>query len=282
MSCRYMHPIRVWRHCDASPSSFLWREQRYRIVAVYGKWHLMDRWWERGNPWAPKPFSDRRYWALNVSRSFSATSTTTRRRTSGCWTTYWTDTRALRDMMHPQGTQGCQSSLLGGAHARGTWHSPCTHTQDRQERDAGPGTDPSIPASQHRNTAQISSLYGLLRCADREPRESVQSMSKGLSMTMPAAASPPRLLVVEDDRDQRAFFQDVLQDMGYHCLAASSLDQALRIIHQQPIDLIISDLFSSTPRNAVASLRPLLALAQPVPVIASTAWPVTDTQVHEQ
>jgi hypothetical protein len=64
MSRFYGLPIRVKRKPDGSPKSFLWRGQRYRIVAVYNTWHLMDRWWERGNPWAARGESDRRYWRV--------------------------------------------------------------------------------------------------------------------------------------------------------------------------------------------------------------------------
>jgi Family of unknown function (DUF6504) len=64
MSRFYGLPIRVRRRPDGSPKSFLWREQRYRIVAVYNTWHLMDRWWERGNPWAAKGESNRYYWRV--------------------------------------------------------------------------------------------------------------------------------------------------------------------------------------------------------------------------
>ena len=60
----YLLPVRVWRHHDGSPSSFLWRGQRYHIVEVYGRWHLMDRWWEAGNPYAGKGASDRHYWRV--------------------------------------------------------------------------------------------------------------------------------------------------------------------------------------------------------------------------
>jgi hypothetical protein len=64
MSRFYGLPIRVKRKPDGKPHSFLWHGQQYRIVEVYGTWHLMDRWWERGNPYAAKGPSDRCYYRV--------------------------------------------------------------------------------------------------------------------------------------------------------------------------------------------------------------------------
>jgi CheY-like chemotaxis protein len=100
-------------------------------------------------------------------------------------------------------------------------------------------------------------------------------------MVVPAVL-PPQILVVEDDIAHRELFQDVLAELGYRCLTASSLDRALCLVHQQPVDLIVSDCFSSTFQQALASLRPLRELAYPVPLVVCTAWPVTDTDVREQ
>ena len=64
MSRRYMLPVRVACHRNRSPSSFLWRGQRYRIVEVYSRWHLRDRWWETANPYGGKGAADRWYWRV--------------------------------------------------------------------------------------------------------------------------------------------------------------------------------------------------------------------------
>jgi CheY-like chemotaxis protein len=89
-------------------------------------------------------------------------------------------------------------------------------------------------------------------------------------------------LIVEDDQAQRELLQTLLEELGYCCLTASSLDQALRMVNHLPVDLIVSDCFSSTFQEALPSLRELHELAYPTPMIVCTAWPITDTEVAEQ
>lgn len=96
-----------------------------------------------------------------------------------------------------------------------------------------------------------------------------------------ATLPSPQLLVAEDDLAQRALLQDVLAELGYRCLTAFSLEQALHMVHLLPVDLIVSDCFSSTFQEALPSLRPLRELAQPIPIIVCTAWPLTDSEVQE-
>jgi hypothetical protein len=43
------------------------RGQRYHIVEFYNHWHLMDRWCERGNRWAARGESDRRYYRVECT-----------------------------------------------------------------------------------------------------------------------------------------------------------------------------------------------------------------------
>jgi CheY-like chemotaxis protein len=94
--------------------------------------------------------------------------------------------------------------------------------------------------------------------------------------------SPPHLLVVEDDPDLQRVLQNALEAMGYPTTGASSLDQALRLIQQQPVELIVTDTFSRTPQDALASLRPLRQLSHPIPIVVCTGWPVSDSVVKER
>ena len=96
-----------------------------------------------------------------------------------------------------------------------------------------------------------------------------------------SAAAPisPRLLVVEADPTLRLLLQAALAEMGYASTLASSLEQALRLLHQQPFVLVMTDTFSHTSQKALTSLRPLLALSHPLPVILCTAWPLAETEV---
>jgi CheY-like chemotaxis protein len=92
----------------------------------------------------------------------------------------------------------------------------------------------------------------------------------------------PHLLVVEADQSLQLVFQLVLAEMGYISTLASSPDQALRLLDQRPFDLIVTDTFSYTGQEALAPLRPLLALSQPLPVILCTAWPLTEAVVKQE
>ena len=57
-----------------------------------------------------------------------------------------------------------------------------------------------------------------------------------------SAASPKRLLLVEDHDATRAALQKLLQRRGYHVAAVGSLAQARAVVGQQKIDLVLSDL----------------------------------------
>ena len=100
-------------------------------------------------------------------------------------------------------------------------------------------------------------------------------------MSEPSPASP-QLLVVEADQALGPMFQQALAEMGYASTLGASLQDALGLIHQQPFDLILTDTFSSSGGEALASLRPLLALSYGVPVILCTAWSLTESEVKQE
>lgn len=100
-------------------------------------------------------------------------------------------------------------------------------------------------------------------------------------MAAPAPVSP-QLLVAEADPVLRLILQQALAEMGYTSTLASSLDQALRLLNQQPFDLMVTDTFFRSSQEALAPLRPLLALSHPLPVILCTAWPLTESVVRHE
>lgn len=95
---------------------------------------------------------------------------------------------------------------------------------------------------------------------------------------MALSHSLPQLLVVEDDLALQAILQQVLVEQGYAVVAASSLEQALRLVHRQPFDLILTELFTLTDEETLASLLPL-TLGIPIVVVAS--W-LTARDVEQQ
>jgi CheY-like chemotaxis protein len=90
------------------------------------------------------------------------------------------------------------------------------------------------------------------------------------------------LLVVEAEPSVQRIIQEALAGMGYVSTSASSFAQALRLLHQHPFDLVVTNVFSRSRQQALVSLRPLLALAHPLPVLLCTAWPLTETEVRHE
>ena len=90
-----------------------------------------------------------------------------------------------------------------------------------------------------------------------------------------------RLLIVDCDRPTRTLIQVVLGEMGYDCTVATDPEQALRVLHRQPVDLLVTDSFSHSAHDVLAGSRPLLQFAHPLPVILCTAWPLTAADPQE-
>lgn len=65
MTRRYGHAIQVHQE-QGAPLRFIWRGQTYRVRAVWGSWHLRDRWWAGGEAGMP-PASDRRYYRVQCT-----------------------------------------------------------------------------------------------------------------------------------------------------------------------------------------------------------------------
>ena len=75
-----------------------------------------------------------------------------------------------------------------------------------------------------------------------------------------AAPTPetPHLLVAEADSALRSLSQHALVEMGYTCTLASSLEQAQRLLQQQPFALVVTGTFSRTqekPRSYTSGPR---------------------------
>jgi CheY-like chemotaxis protein len=50
-----------------------------------------------------------------------------------------------------------------------------------------------------------------------------------------------RVLIVDDDPQMRVLLREILSEEGYQILEATDGKQALELIHQQPVDLLITD-----------------------------------------
>lgn len=99
-------------------------------------------------------------------------------------------------------------------------------------------------------------------------------------MTMAIELSP-RLLIVDGDRLIRTLIRDVLSEMGYVCTVAADPAQAMRVLHRQPVDLLVTDSFSHSAFDVLTGSCPLLQFAHPLPVILCTAWPLMAPDLPE-
>lgn len=91
-----------------------------------------------------------------------------------------------------------------------------------------------------------------------------------------AAASPPQLLIVEDDPEILFAVQDTLEEEGYLVTPATSLPASLDKLSEQLFHLILTDLFQVGKQAPLQSIQPLLTYATPTPVGIMTAWPIPE------
>lgn len=94
-------------------------------------------------------------------------------------------------------------------------------------------------------------------------------------------APPPQLLVIEDDVVLQGSLQQVLFEQGYAAMVTSSLEEALHLVHRQPFDLILTELFTPSDQKTVAFLHWLRALAHATPVVVMASW-FTAREVRQQ
>lgn len=94
-----------------------------------------------------------------------------------------------------------------------------------------------------------------------------------------AISGPIQILVVEDDQDMRDTMQVALEAEGYTVTTASSLQSALDLIEAQTFHLIVSDLFASSPTNALGTVAPLVARAYPTAVGIVSGWRISQEEI---
>jgi DNA-binding NtrC family response regulator len=96
-----------------------------------------------------------------------------------------------------------------------------------------------------------------------------------MSLEAPALG---RVLVVDDERQQRDILQTILEAEGYAAATAPNGPQALEALQQAPFDLVLTDL-KMPGMNGVVLLQELLRVSPDVCVILMTAHGAIDTAV---
>src|SRR5438445_4252607 len=87
----------------------------------------------------------------------------------------------------------------------------------------------------------------------------------------------PIILIIENEVSNRILIERVLSTRGYRCLSASNGQEALNMLDNEQVDLILTDL--SMPvldgYRTTQLIRERPALAQ-VPIVAVTAYALSD------
>jgi two-component system OmpR family response regulator len=80
-----------------------------------------------------------------------------------------------------------------------------------------------------------------------------------------------RVLLVEDDDDNRELMAEVLASSGYQVLAASSGQDGLKTLSEHPVDVVVTDV-GMPGMGGLEMARAAKAIAPTVPVVIVTGW----------
>jgi CheY-like chemotaxis protein len=81
----------------------------------------------------------------------------------------------------------------------------------------------------------------------------------------------PTVLVVDDDRHQRALYEQELAMAGYEVVLAASGPQAVDTVSSQKVDVVVLDI-AMPGMDGVETLSKLLDIDRQLPVVLNTAY----------
>ena len=96
---------------------------------------------------------------------------------------------------------------------------------------------------------------------------------------MPQDLSPPKILVVDDERSMRELLEILLLKHGYDVQCAESGVEALDLIRSQPFDLVITDI-RMQPVNGLEVLKQCKTISPRTTVIMISAYASTELAVE--
>jgi CheY-like chemotaxis protein len=92
-----------------------------------------------------------------------------------------------------------------------------------------------------------------------------------------ATMDTPTILVIENEASNRILIERVLSTRGYNCISATNGSEALEILDEQPVNLILTDLsmpiLDGYQTTQLIRARPGMAN---VPIVAVTAYALND------
>jgi CheY-like chemotaxis protein len=80
-----------------------------------------------------------------------------------------------------------------------------------------------------------------------------------------------RVLLVEDDDDNRELMAEVLASMGWQVVAAASGQEALKALAEGPVDVVVSDV-GMPGMGGIELAKAAKAVAPTVPIVIVTGW----------
>jgi DNA-binding response OmpR family regulator len=82
----------------------------------------------------------------------------------------------------------------------------------------------------------------------------------------------PRILLTEDQEDQRELYVDVLKEAGYEVIAAASAAEALKLFVTTKPDMVVLDI-QMPGMDGMEAMSKILAKDRAIPVILYSAYP---------
>jgi DNA-binding response OmpR family regulator len=98
---------------------------------------------------------------------------------------------------------------------------------------------------------------------------------------MTHSPSPPHLLVVEHDAGIQDLLAAFLTSEGYAVSLATSPAEARTLLDEQTFQLVLTDLFSTNPRDRFRVVELMRASAHPPPIGVITGWNVQEEEIAQ-
>jgi CheY-like chemotaxis protein len=81
----------------------------------------------------------------------------------------------------------------------------------------------------------------------------------------------PRILVIDDIPAVRATWRDILEEAGHDVLEAANGDKALSLLSQEPVELVITDIFMPG-KDGIETITELRRVCPDVRIIAVSGY----------
>jgi len=90
----------------------------------------------------------------------------------------------------------------------------------------------------------------------------------------------PTILVVDDEEPVRQFMIRLLSQAGYRAIAAKDVEQALGVLDEKSVDLILLDLYMPGPYDGEELLFLLRDRGDDVPIVVVSGWVDDEATIH--